>query len=492
MNKPLIISLAFLVAGIASAAEGYSSKNATGTTSAAVIFPGGPPLRVTDYDVTADNATNTLVFQVGTVGTSVAIAAASTATNVTFRKNTFASNDVIVLQTAAENVTNATVWGATTSTNKLITLQRALGTNLAVGDGVFKVVDYAYTLLAPVAAAGTSCLLDRTNGIIAGSYLLDRGPGLPPKAADLSVIAGAARAQFPISPVAETDAAAATAVYEQLTNKLVSFASAGGAATNRLTVNLTNGITLNDLVLHESANGALTIYTVTNLDGTTNLLVSPLLAEAAAADDKVFVLHPTSYTVIFPATAGDRTLILSASTALASNDTIVVNATAHAWRTRLTAAVTATNIYTLTLAAGGFSAASLAGQAIYRITNSHLVSFAATASADQITLNNATNLSAGDRLLIQPASGGLFYNHLLGTAADDPVTAVSFTGAIGLSVAVNDTAWLLGSATSLPVGNATLRNSGAALFSADRGRPVRAVITGAAACKLNNVTVKYD
>lgn len=488
--KSLLLSFALLAGMSVRAAEGYVTKSASGTTSATVLFPAGPPLRITAYDVTADNATNRLIFQSGTVGATVAKAAASSATSVTFLKTTFVTNNQVFFQDASENTAVGIVATNGTVTNKLISLANAIGTNLAAGDAVAKILSAPYRVIART-PSGTGCFVDNLAGIAAADVLvLDRGPSLPLTSDAVNGVATNGRSYVTLKTRAARDVTAGDAVYEQLTNKTVTLA--GTVGTNTLTVNTTNGIVANGLILHETALGSVTVYTVTNFTGTTNLLITPPLVEASTVNDYVFVLHPTSYTATLPARAGDPSLVLSAATALASNDVIVVKSTGAAtWRANLAATPASTNIYTLDLLSG-FGVASDVPHVVYKTTNSTTTVLAASRNDFTVVTSIGTNFAAGERLLITPASGGLFQNSVLGTPQDYALTTIGFTAQTGVALAVGDSVYLLGTTNNTLVGAATLRGDGQALYSVERGKPLKVMITGAAACSLNSVTGKYD
>lgn len=488
--KSLLLSFALLAGMSVRAAEGYVTKSASGTTSATVLFPAGPPLRITAYDVTADNATNRLIFQNGTVGATVAKAAASSATSVTFLKTTFVTNNQVFFQDASENTAVGIVATNGTVTNKLITLANVIGTNLAAGDAVAKILSAPYRVIART-PSGTLHFVDNLTGIDATDLLvLDRGPSLPLKADTVSGVATNVRSYITLKTRVAQDVTAGDAVYEQLTNKTVTLA--GTVGTNTLTVNTTNGIPANTVILHETALGAVTVYTVTNFTGTTNLLITPPLVEASTVSDYVFILHPTSYTATLPARAGDPSLVLSAATTLASNDVVVVKSTGAAiWRANLAATPANTNIYTVDFD-NGFGVATDLPHVIYKSTNSTTTVLAANRTEFTVVTTIGTNFAAGERLLISPVSGGRFDNYVLGTPADYALTTVGFTAQTGVALAVGDSVYLLGTTNSTLVGAATLRADGTALYSVERGKPLKVMITGAAACSLNSVTGKYD
>src|SRR5207245_2840585 len=104
----------------AASAQRYETKSASGTSSAQVLFGTDShlPSRVVSLDVTSDLSSSTLTFQSGLVSYTLTAAATNTATNVIVSGyGTLASNDVVIIQTAAGSLTNTTVYSVANSTN---------------------------------------------------------------------------------------------------------------------------------------------------------------------------------------------------------------------------------------------------------------------------------------------------------------------------------------------------------------------------------------
>lgn len=490
--KKTLLSLALLAGTTLFAAQGPLSKNASGTTTASVYFPAWPAgFTITAYDVTCDNATNRLLYYPGTTQADVLKAVASSSTTLLLSTNGYTTNDVLLLQNSSEAVVGATVTIRSQATNAVINLQAPLGTNLAVGDTLYEILPSAYTLIANAGASATAYLVDNLTGIAGSDVMVLQRAGERPLVKDtVSSVATNTRSFVTLKTPVRQNVTIADAVYEQLTNKVVSLASSGGAVTNRITISTTNGAAVNAKIVHETALGALTVYTITNFSGTTNLLVTPLVVEDVAVDDYVWIVHPTSYTAILPATVGDASLVLSAATALASNDVVVVNPTGQsAWRANLSATPANTNIYTLTMGTGFGVAALSAADKIYKATNTFTTILAASSTDYSVTTDASTALAANDRLLVVPASGGVFGNYVA-SVTTNVMTTLTFSGQIGQAMAVGDRVWLRGSPVSSVIGNATARLSGQ-LYSPGRGLPIQVMVTGASACTINNVTAVY-
>jgi len=480
-----------LVSGIASAAEGYVSKTATGSNSAEVFFPAGNlPMRVISINCTSDTNGGKLTLQSGTVGYTVAKAAASSVTNLVLFKTALASNDSVLLQNAAETNKRLTVTNNSVVTNKYITLRNVLGTNLAVGDVLNERLTVAYTLQAPVAADGTSFLLDTTNGIVSGDVLLLQRPGqLALSKATLDVVSSATNKLATLKTPVVHPVTIGDVVYEQMTNHA---AVAATIAYNAVSIHVTstNGFANGDLVYIRSG-GNTAVRTIATV-ATTNITLTVAAGFALAANDDINCLTSTTYAAIYPALEGDRTLVLNVATGLASNDVVVVASTGYApWSANLSGVPSSTKIYTVTTT-GAFGVAAPAGSVLHELSATTCTLALAAAAADfAVVANVATSLAAGDVVAITPATGGVFENIVNAAGTDYALSTVSFSATLGAAMAAGDSVYVLGNTATLPIGNATVREDSESIFAVDRGRPLRAYLTGSNACTINNITVVY-
>lgn len=494
MKNLLTLSLAFLLAGIASAAEGYTVKTASGSTSAAVFFPGGAqPLRIVDYDVTSDAAAGTLKFHAGTFNVNVLKTYASTVTNLLTGKSTLASNDVVLFQNSAETVTINQVWTNVVSTNKTLTFAGPLATNVVAGDTLKVVSPTAFTLITPALSNATSLFVNGIGALAANdTVILERGPALPLLKSTVSSATNATNMYAPLRVSVRRPVTIGDVAYKLLTNKVATVAAIVG--TNAISVESTNGIAVNARVVVETGPQLFTIYAVTNFSDATTMQVSPPLSEVLSLSNYVWVTHPTSNTCTLPAAVGDTSLILNSnvtSYGLSNANAIVVASTGYnAWHGHLSANASNTNIYTVVVSSG-IGSALAASQAIYKLTNTYTAILSASANDYTAVFDVSTNLASGTSVILLPTAGGVFRNTLLDSGVNYPVSSLTFTGQVGLVLAPGDAVWYLGTTNSTVVGAATLRRNGDALFSADRGRPVRAVVTGTSACSINSMTGFY-
>lgn len=118
--------------------QSYTSATATGTTTAQILFPADNflPQQVVSLDVTSDLSSSVLTFQSGVVSYPITATATNTTNIVVSTYGNLASNDVVILQTAAGVLTNATVYSVTNGTN--INFKAATGITVASGDNLFK------------------------------------------------------------------------------------------------------------------------------------------------------------------------------------------------------------------------------------------------------------------------------------------------------------------------------------------------------------------
>jgi hypothetical protein len=428
----------------------------------------------------------------GTSSAGVLTAAAANSSTLVVDKTTYTTNDILLLQNTAETVLPVTVSYNTITTNKLITFHNPIGTNLAVGDVLRERGTQAYKIIAPAAAAATSILVDRTNGLAANDLLVlhPRGGG---NLTNVVLTGGASASRKTVNlkvpvlkPVTIGDA-----VYEQLTNYCLMLGTNAVDGVN-LHAGPTNNFAAAELVLVDDNVGNLFIGTIASVTATNvELAVAPGFALAVGC--RITKLHATSYTATLPADVGDKSLVLSASTALAANDVLVIASTGfQPWLSVMNGAAVSKTVYTLTLA-NAFLVPVDIGDEIYEASLTTLTTtWAATATSSSVICNVATGVAAHDQVYIIPASGGCFMRQAAAAAVDYPLSTLTLSGQIGLIMSVGNQAWLMGSETVFTVGNATVRRDSTALYAADQGRPVRVRQSGAAACAINSVTGIYQ
>ncbi len=121
-------------------------------------------------------------------------------------------------------------------------------------------------------------------------------------------------------------------------------------------------------------------------------------------------------------------------------------------------------------------------------------SVAATASAatnNTIVINSTVGLAANDLVLLQ-RSGVCYTNTVVST--NSVTNLVISVGGFGVVATAGDSIYKMSSATTLPVGNTTNWQSGAAIYAATySGRPVLVQLTPCNVTnKLNSVVATYD
>lgn len=490
MNR-ILLTLSSLCAALAvQAAPGdYLSKSATGTTTASVYFPAGTPLRVIAYDVTADNATNRVAFYPGTTKATLAKPATVSDTTLIFNSTAFTTNDVIFFQDATNGVAIATVSTNGNATNKTIVFANPIGTNLAIGDTMSERVETAaYALTRHAAANATVYYFDNiaaldTNVVL----LLDRGSGAALKTATISTVVATTNNLVKVTSALPA-VAASTTVYRQQTNVAARFTVAAAATDTAIYLRATNGMAVGTNLLVETTTGQKQIVAIDSLSGT-NVTLAAGLSFAVTANDYVRVLGYSTTTKIL-GDAGDDSLILVATNGFSVGDYLVTGTTPP-FRTRMAALASKTNQYAVTVAST-FGAAADPPATIYKLTNTFTLILAAAEADNSVVADVSTGLASGEKVIISPASGGVFENTVLGTPASKILTTIKFVATPALSLAAGDRAWLRGTAQTTVVGNATLRREGEALFGVGGNLPLQVNITGAAACSINSVTVKYD
>lgn len=490
--KKLLLHMSLLAALAVQAVAGESvSKSASGTTTAAVIFPAINRGRVTSYDVTADNATNRLYFFPGTTMARLAKPATPADTILIFEACSFATNNIILLQDATNGTVAATVSTNATASSSVIPLARLNGTNLAIGDTIKEVLPTIYRPTARAAAADTTVYLSDTTGLDTNVVvLLDRGEGLPPKTGTISTLIPTTNKFVRLNSFIPADVAAGVFVLRVQTNAPTSPTIPQEAAETALFVRATNGMAAGTNLFIESANlGRRQVVKISSISSTNITLTSPGLTYNVETNDSIYVLGANTTTKL-PSSAGSDSLILASTNQIALTDTIVVS-NQPAFRAQFAAAAIDTNQYAMTLSVA-FGAVADQGNAIYKLTNTFTLRLAAAADDRTVTTDVSTGLAAGDVIAISPASGGVFLNRVSGPIDTRSLTTVMFSAAPALSLAAGDRAWLQGTGVNTLIGAATVRQSGGSLYPFPGAVPVRVLITGAAACSLNNVTVQYQ
>ncbi len=468
----------------------YSTKAASGSSTASVLFPASAPLRVVAYDVTADNATNRLFFYPGSTRATVAAPAASSATAVIFRETAFTTNNLVFLQNAANEIAIGTVTIRTQSTNRAVPLLSSLGTNLAAGDVVRKRLSTAYQPVVPADASATTLHLDSLAGLTTNDVLvLDRGSGNALKTAVVSIVQTNSRRTVRFDSVLPTDVSAGERVHIQHAGNPISPTVSAAAGTTNLYLLSGAGIQANTN-LFISQPGRSAIVTVHAITGT-NVSTKELLPFTVSTGAQIRVLAPATSTAMAASAGADSvTLVTDALTGSAAAQTLAIS-NAQPFRLQTAAAPVTNSVRSLTVASA-FGAIAHPSHSIYKLTNNTTVVLPALETDASIVVAASTGWSLGDTLIISPASGGVFANRISGTITPDVITTVTFSGQIGVALDKGDRAWLRGTPASTLVGNATLRNEGAALYAHGANVPLQVLITGASACSLNSVTVKFD
>jgi len=180
-NLP-IISLALLVAGVAVAInqEGLVSRGpVAGTTSATVHFPSGAHQgRVVLLDATSDKASSVAAFYTGTNNTVLYSAAVANDTNLITYGTALVAANIILVENSSSQVTNQTVATVTAVTNKVITFDTTLNTNLASGDLALKRLSTPYVLWGDASASATNYTISLTNGLSPADLVVAQSRGL--------------------------------------------------------------------------------------------------------------------------------------------------------------------------------------------------------------------------------------------------------------------------------------------------------------------------
>jgi hypothetical protein len=483
--KKLLLSLALLVAVSAWAQPGLVNQSATGTNNPVVYFPGSEAyaLRVVSYDLTGSQAADKLTLKSGTTRLPLLKAATATSSNLVFAKTgvTFASNDVLLAQSAAGLVVAATVQTNVYQTNKTITFNNVLGTNLAVGDKIRERLTVPYTVQAVAGTAATVLFVDTVTGLAGNDILVLNQGGKGFLTNLVSSVATANRFRYSLRDPAETDAAIGDVVYYTKTNTTT---IADVTAFDGLSLNVatTNGFTAADIVLISTTRGLQAIRTIDTGGVTlTNLTLTVAPGFATAAGDRVTVISGAR-TLIKPVVAGASSILLDALTAMADGTNIVVAPTGKTpWENKLVSTNSVESIKSITLD-HTFGVAVYPGQLLYEAS---LTALTTTFAADQldkaIVCDVATSIVADDTVYIFPASAVpiCYKNTVAKTPEDFSMLSVTNSNVqLGAAMAAGDSVYLAGNTATFLVGAASVTAQNAVgLWQAGRGSPASATLT---------------
>jgi hypothetical protein len=413
----------------------------------------------------------------------LAKSALGTATQVVTYASALASNDIVLIQTAAGALQKLTVWGRTPATNATVIMDNVLGTNLAVGDTFGRLLTTQYTQLAP--ASGTNVVLSAVAGLASNDVVVIRKPtsGAALTKATVFGVATNGYARLTVRGGVREAMTIGDQAYEVGTN-YAAFLEGAAADATTWHVGTTNGFESGSVVLVETAAGDRKVMTLDAV-ATTNITVAAAAGFAIAVNDRIYSTL-TNYTVRLPAVAGDREVILDCSTNWGSNTVVAFVPTGRPTWTGIGSGPTvATNIYGLTLTSGVTNAAGAVWQ---EVTNSYPVMVAASGLGYSLVASNATGLTAGDEVAISPASGGTFLNTYRRSFAE-VMNTVSFTSTNTISLAAGDQVFKTAAQTT-PVGAATVRLSGEAVWWVPAGRPAQLTVDGTSAVSVNGIVWK--
>lgn len=109
-------------------------------------------------------------------------------------------------------------------------------------------------------------------------------------------------------------------------------------------------------------------------------------------------------------------------------------------------------------------------------------------SATNIVFASTSGLASNDVVIIATATTNKSAT-VWGTSGG---TNLLLTAAAGITWSAGDVLYLLGSATTLPLGAASKAYAAEALFVANQGRPLRIVVDGTSACTIDSAAVKFE
>jgi hypothetical protein len=495
--KNLLLSLALLVAVSVSAQPGLVNQSSTGTNNPVVYFSGSEAYnnRIVSYDLTGSQGADKLTLKSGTTRLPLLKSATSTSSNLVFAKTgvTFSSNDVLLVQGAAGAVGAATVQTNVYQTNKTITVQNVIGTNLAVGDKVRERLTVPYTVQAVASDSATVLFVDSVTGLAGSDIVVLNQGGKGLLTNTVSSVATADRFRYSLRDLAETPAAIGDSVYYTKTNT-TTIADITAYDGLSLCVATTNGFDAADIVLISTTRGLSAVRIIdTSGVSTTNITLTVAPGFATAVGDRVTVISGAR-TLVKPVKAGDSTILLDALTAMGDGTNIVVNPTGQSpWQNKLVSTNTVESTKSITLG-HTFGVAVYPGQVLYEASATALTTtFAANALDKSFICDVATSIAAADTVYIFPvtAEPACFSGTVTVTPANYEMLSVTNSGANGVTLVAGDSVYLAGNTGTFIVGAAsvTAQNS-AGIWQAAKGAPVSATLTTTNGL-IRNITGEY-
>ncbi len=373
-------------------------------------------------------------------------------------------------------------------TNKSIALFNPVGTNLALGDTIAERWPTAYPTLVDYASSATTLALDSALGLDTNDVVvLDRGSGNLLKTATISVVATASNKLAILNTSAPTDLAQGLPFFRLRTNAPIHFVQPAISSATTVYLAISNGIGPGTNLLIESV-GHRAVVNVASLAGT-NITLTAAANFAVTTNDFVRILD-ASGTNVLPVHAGSDKLYIENSTGFGDGTNIIVG-TNPVFQARIATTISNANISSVTFASA-FSAPCQPVHSIYKLTNSLTIAVPAGPEDRAVIANAATGLASGDVVIISSSAAGIFQNEVFTPIANDIVTSVTLSNAVGLALSAGDSVWLQSPATAFSIGATTLRQQGEALFAVPPGSPLRARITGGTNCAINQITVRYQ
>jgi hypothetical protein len=486
-----------LLVACTAAAQDYALKSASGSTNATVYFPGRQNnFKLTSLNVTSDDATGALYIASSAYAGIAIKAAASTTTNLVLAKCTLASNDVVLLQNSTGAVAVNTVWTNTLTTNKLITLRFPLNTNLAVGDVLRERGTTAYTVQTRAAADAVVYYLDSITGLANGDIVVLYKDGVPKANGTISATASNVHKFVSFRSPAAYPVTIGDTIYER-TSTWTNLLAAVGPEATALHVRGTNGFADGDVIWIATGRGSNIVRAISvepDSVSTTNLTLTAAVGVPLVAGDRVYKLSAQTYSVLWPVNVGDLGVMVDVSTGLAANDNLVIASTgAQQWEEFVNGTPATRTNRTITIS-DTFGSVVFQGDTLYEASQTALTTtFAASAVDQSVICNVATGATNGDTLFIFPATGGTFSGVVAVAPTDYRISTIAFTGALGQVMAVGDKAYTPNTATSFPIGAATVREQNASgLWFSPPWSPVRIMATGATNCSINAAIGVYQ
>jgi hypothetical protein len=117
-----------------------------------------------------------------------------------------------------------------------------------------------------------------------------------------------------------------------------------------------------------------------------------------------------------------------------------------------------------------------------------LLTAAALSTATNVTVSSTTGIVADATVIFQAGTSAAFRAEVYSVSGG---TNVNLKAQLGTALVIGDAIWTVSTARVVPIGSATVRETGECLATAPKRRPLLVELTGTSAATINNAVAAY-